>query len=77
VLVRVLLAQDRPGPAVALPDGTHAAAAAQGPAGSVIEIRARQALGLAACGDEGAAIDALAEALIQGGPAEPCPGVRR
>ena len=68
VLARVLLAQDRPGPALALLGRLHAAAAAQGRAGSVIEIRALQALALAAGGDDAAAVDALAEALTLGHP---------
>jgi LuxR family maltose regulon positive regulatory protein len=63
VLARVLLAQGRPGPALALLDRLHASAAAQGRIGSVIEIQALQALALAASGDEAAAVDALAEAL--------------
>jgi ATP/maltotriose-dependent transcriptional regulator MalT len=63
VLARVLLAQDRPGPALALLGRLHATAAAQGRAGSVIEIQALQALALAASGDETAAVDRLAEAL--------------
>ncbi len=63
VLARLLLAQDRPGPAFALLDRLHAAAAAQDRAGSIIEIQALQALALAAAGDEDAALDALAQAL--------------
>ena len=63
VLARVLLAQDRPGPALALLDRLLAAAAAQDRTGSVIEIQALQALALAAAGEEDAAVDALAEAL--------------
>ena len=63
VLARVLLAQDRPGPALGLLDRLHTAAAAQGRAGSVIEIQALRALALAARDGEGAAVDALAEAL--------------
>jgi len=63
VLARVLLAQDRPDPALGLLARLHAAAAAQGRAGSVIEIQALQALALAAAGDEDAAVDALAQAL--------------
>jgi LuxR family maltose regulon positive regulatory protein len=63
VLARVLLAQDLPGPALALLDRLHAAAAAQDRAGSVIEIQALRALALAASGDEGAAVNALAAAL--------------
>ena len=63
VLARVLLAQDRPGPALALLDRLHAAAAGQDRAGSLIEIGALRALGLAASGEEAAAVDALAAAL--------------
>ena len=63
VLARVLLAQDRPRPALALLDRLHAPAAAQGRAGSVIEIQALQALALAADGDQAAAVDRLAGAL--------------
>ncbi len=68
VLARVLLAQDRPGPALGLLERLHAAAAAQGRAGSIIEIQALQALALAAGGDEDAAVDALAQALIRACP---------
>ena len=63
VLARVLLAQDRPGQALALLDRLHAAAAAQDRTGSLIEIGALRALALAACGDEAGAVTALAEAL--------------
>jgi LuxR family transcriptional regulator, maltose regulon positive regulatory protein len=63
VLARVLLAQDRPGPALALLGRLHGTAAAQGRAGSVIEIQALQALASAAMGDEDAAVGALAAAL--------------
>jgi LuxR family transcriptional regulator, maltose regulon positive regulatory protein len=63
VLARVLLAQDRPGPALALLERLHAAAAAQGRAGSIIEIQALRALALAAAGDHDAAVDVLAGAL--------------
>ena len=63
VLARVLLAQDRPGPALALLERLHTAAAAQGRAGSIIEIQALQALASAATGDEGAAVRTLAAAL--------------
>ena len=45
VLARVLLAQDRPGPALGLLERLHAAAAAQGRAGSIIEIQPLRALG--------------------------------
>ena len=67
-LARVLLAQDRPGPALALLERLHAAAAAQGRTGSVIEILALRALALAAAGDENAAVDTLARALMLGCP---------
>ena len=63
VLARVLLAQDRPGPALTLLQRLLQAAAAQGRTGSVIEIQALQALALAAKGDESAAVDAIAEAV--------------
>jgi len=63
VLVRVLLAQARPGLALALLDRLYAAAAAQDRTGSLIEIGALRALALAASGDADRAVDALAEAL--------------
>jgi LuxR family transcriptional regulator, maltose regulon positive regulatory protein len=63
VLARVLLAQALPARALALLDRLHAAAAAQGRIGSIIEIGALQALALAATGDQPAALDALAAAL--------------
>ena len=63
VLARVLLAQARPGPALALLDRLHAAAAAQDRIGSLIEIGALRALAVAASGDADRAVDALAEAL--------------
>ena len=63
MLARVLLAQDRPGQALALLDRLHAAAAAQDRTGSVIEAGALRALALAASGEEAAAVTALAEAL--------------
>ncbi len=50
-------------PALGLLERLHAAAA-QGRAGSVIEIQALQALALAAGGDEAGAVDALAGALM-------------
>src|SRR5205814_1314627 len=58
-----LLAQDRPGPALALLDRMHATAAAQARIGSLIEIGVLRALGLAASGEETAAVAALARAL--------------
>ena len=68
VLARVLLAQERPGAALKLLGRLHAAAVAQGRAGSLIEIGVLQALALAGAGGEDAAVDALAEALILGWP---------
>ena len=63
VLARVMLAQDRPGQALALLGRLHAAAAAQDRTGSLIEIGALRALALAV-GDEAAAVTVLAEALL-------------
>ena len=63
VLARILLAQDRPGQALALRDRLHAAAAAQDRAGSLIEIGALRPLALAASGQETAAVAALAGVL--------------
>ena len=63
VLARVLLAQDRPGQALILLDRLLAHAATGGRIGSVIEIRALQALAHQASRDEPAAMAALVEAL--------------
>ena len=63
VLARVLLAQGRPGRALALLDRLHTAAAAQDRTGSLVEIGALRALALAASGEEANAINALAGAL--------------
>jgi LuxR family maltose regulon positive regulatory protein len=63
VLARVLLAQDRAGPALALLERLLAAAASQHRTGSIIQIQTLQALAFAAAGDENAAVDALAGAL--------------
>ena len=63
MLARVLLAQDRPAPALALLGRLHAAATARDRTGSVIEIQALRALALAAAGDDNAAVNALAQAL--------------
>jgi LuxR family maltose regulon positive regulatory protein len=63
VLARVLLAQDRPGPALALLQRLLAAAVSQGRTGSIIEIQALRALALAARGDHAGAAGTLAEAL--------------
>ena len=63
VLARVLLAQQRPAEALALLDRLHAAAVAQHRVGSVIEAGALRALALAACGQDAAAVNALAGVL--------------
>jgi LuxR family maltose regulon positive regulatory protein len=63
VLARVLLAQDRPGQALTLLDRLLAQAATGGRIGSVIEIRALQALAHQASSDEPTAMAALVEAL--------------
>ena len=68
VLARVLLAQDRPGQALALLDRLHAAAVAQDRTGSLIETGALRALALAATGDEAGAVTALAGTLLLGCP---------
>ena len=68
VLARVLLAQHRSGEAAELLDRLRAAAAIQGRSGSLIEIDALRALGLAAVGDEDAAVSALTGALALAGP---------
>ncbi len=68
VLARVLLAQDKPDQAIPLLERMHEAADAQRRIGSVIELRALLALALAASGEDAAAVEALAEALILGGP---------
>jgi LuxR family maltose regulon positive regulatory protein len=68
VLARVLLAQDRPDHALDLVDRLHAAAVAQERTGSVIEIQALRALGLAALGDDDGAVATLAEALTLAEP---------
>jgi len=63
VLARVLLAQSRPGPALALLNPLYAAAAAQDRVGSLIEIGALRALALAASGQDADAVNTLAGAL--------------
>jgi LuxR family transcriptional regulator, maltose regulon positive regulatory protein len=68
VLARVLIARGLPGRALALLERMHAAAASQGRVGCIIETRALQALALAASGEEGRAVGALAEALALGHP---------
>ena len=63
VLARVLLAQNAPGPALALLQRLLDAAASQGRTGSVIEIQALRALALAADGQHPSAPGALTEAV--------------
>jgi len=63
VLARVLLTQDRAGPALMLLGRLHAAAAAQDRVGSLIEIGALRALALAAGGEPDRAVDTLADTL--------------
>ena len=63
LLARVLLAQGRPGHALALLDRLYAAAVAQDRIGSVIEAGALRALALAANGEDADAVVGLAEAL--------------
>ena len=63
VLARVLLAEDRPGPALILLDRLHAAAVTQDRTGSLIEIGALRALALAASDKEPAAVNTLAGVL--------------
>ena len=64
VPARILLAQDRPGQALALLDRLHAAARVQDRAGSLIEIGTLRALALAATDEQAAAVTALAGALL-------------
>jgi LuxR family maltose regulon positive regulatory protein len=68
VLARVLLAEHTPDRAFGLLERLHAQAAAQQRTGSVIEIRALQALARAAAGDKQGALAALAEALTLAAP---------
>jgi LuxR family maltose regulon positive regulatory protein len=68
VLARVLLGTHRPDQALGLLEGLHDLAVAQGRTGSVIEVRALQALALAASGDQFAGLRALAEALALAAP---------
>jgi LuxR family maltose regulon positive regulatory protein len=63
VLARVLVAQDRPDQALGLLERLEALAVKQQRTGSLIELRALEALALAARGEEAAAVAALAEAL--------------
>jgi LuxR family maltose regulon positive regulatory protein len=68
LLARVLLAQNRPGPALTLLQRLLATAASQGRIGDVIEIQALRALALAAHGDQAGALGALAEAVTLARP---------
>jgi LuxR family transcriptional regulator, maltose regulon positive regulatory protein len=68
VLARVLLATQAPEPALGLLERLGARAAAQGRTGSVIEVRALQALARHRIGDERGALTALAEALTLAAP---------
>jgi ATP/maltotriose-dependent transcriptional regulator MalT len=64
----VLLAKQAPQRALELLARLHAAAAAQGRTGSVIQVRALQALARSGGGDQAGALEALAEALALGAP---------
>ena len=63
LLARLLLAQDRPDPALTLLQRLLATASSQGRIGNVIEIQALRALALAGHGDHAGALGALAEAV--------------
>ena len=63
LLARVLLVQDRPGPALTLLQRLLATAASQGRIGNVIEIQALRALALGARRDHAGALGALAETV--------------
>ena len=67
-LARVLLAQERPGQALALLDRLHAAAVTHDRVGSLIEIQVLRAVALAVSGEETAAVDALAGTLTLASP---------
>jgi LuxR family transcriptional regulator, maltose regulon positive regulatory protein len=68
VLARVLLARQEPDQALELLARLHAQAEAQRRTGSIIELRALQALALAAQRNQAAALTALAEALALAAP---------
>jgi LuxR family maltose regulon positive regulatory protein len=68
VLARVLIAQGRPRPALALLDRLHAAAAAQGRPRSQVEAGALRALALAAAGADTDAVTAHTDALTLARP---------
>jgi len=69
VLARLLLAERRPGPALGLLGRLGDLAGCQERTGSLIEVKALQALALAAAGDQDGALAALAEALRLAAPA--------
>jgi LuxR family maltose regulon positive regulatory protein len=64
----VLVAGDAAGQALGLLEHLHALAVAQRRTGSAIEVRAVQALALAAAGDETAALAALTDAVVLAAP---------
>ena len=68
VLAWVLLAEQAPARALGLLERWHALAVAQGRTGSLIELRALQALAYADAGDEPSALAALGEALTLAAP---------
>jgi LuxR family maltose regulon positive regulatory protein len=68
LLARLLLAQGDVEPARGLLQRLHAAAAAQGRTGSLVQLGAVTARALHACGQEAEALDALAEALTLAWP---------
>jgi LuxR family transcriptional regulator, maltose regulon positive regulatory protein len=68
LLARVLLAQDRPGPALGLLDRLYASAVAQDRIGSVIEAGALRALALAGSGQKADAVTALGGVLTLAAP---------
>jgi LuxR family maltose regulon positive regulatory protein len=68
MLARVLLSRDAPGRALRLLERLRALAVAQGRTGSIIQVRALEAIALGSSGDESAALAALAEALALGEP---------
>jgi ATP/maltotriose-dependent transcriptional regulator MalT len=68
LLARLLIATGEPERALPLLGRLHAAAAAQDRTGSLVEVRAVTALALAACGQDAAAVAALAGALTLAWP---------
>jgi LuxR family maltose regulon positive regulatory protein len=64
----VLLATGRSDQAVELLDRLYALAAAQGRTGSIVQVRALQALASAASGNQTAGLTELAEAVVLAGP---------